>query len=195
MIKRLAVILIFIGLLINSSYAQKLQYGLSFGYSVAGISSRPWKNEELVYSLCGGVVINYFLNKKFAVHSGLLYLKKGVDGMLSSWGLLPVVTSIHMRVEYLELPIVLKYNPIRNLYLGAGPYLALKIGGELIISEDEERYDLLKLGDVGYVLVGGIDFKLLRKKHFIEVRFSKGTTSVVADRHNMVLACIYGIYF
>jgi len=195
MIKRLVVILIFIGLLFNSSYAQKLQYGLSIGYSVAGISSRPWIDEGLVYGLCGGVVVNYLLNKKLAVHSGLLYFKKGVDGVLSSWGLLQVVTPIHMRVEYLELPMVLKYNPIRNFYLGVGPYLALKIGGELILSEDEERDNLLKLGDVGYVLVGGIDFKLLRKKHFIEVRFSKGTTSVVTDRHNMVLTCIYGIYF
>jgi len=195
MIKRLAVILIFIGLIFSSSYAQKLQYGLSFGYSVAGISSRPWIDEELVYGLCGGIVVNYLLNKKLAVHSGLLYLKKGVDGVLSSWGLLPVVTPIHMRVEYLELPIVLKYNPIRNLYFGAGPYLALKINGELTLSQDEERYDLIKHIDVGYVLVGGIDFELLRKKHFIEVRFSRGTTSVVADRHNMVLACIYGIYF
>jgi len=195
MIKRLAVILIFIGLLINSSYAQKLQYGLSIGYSVAGISSRPWIDEELVYGLSGGLVVNYLLNEKLAVHSGLLYLKKGVDGVLSSWGLLPVVTPIHMRVEYLELPIVLKFNPIRNLYFGAGPYLALKIGGELILSGDEERNNLLKLIDVGYVLVGGIDFELIRKKHFIEVRFSRGTTSVVADRHNMVLACIYGIYF
>jgi hypothetical protein len=195
MIKKLTVILVFIVLIFSSAYAQKLQFGLSIGYSVTSISPRPYYDEELVYGLCGGVVVNYLLNKKLAVHTGLLYFKKGVDGVLSSWGALQVLTPIHMRVEYLELPILLKYNPIQNLYLGAGPYLAKKIGGELTLYGHEERYDWIKQVDLGYVLMGGIDFKLLRKKHFIEVRFSRGAISVVSDRNNMVLACIYGIYF
>jgi hypothetical protein len=193
MLKKFAVILIFIGLLFSSAYAQKLQFGLSIGYSKARISPRPRYNEEVLYSLCAGLVVNYNFNKKLAVHSGLLYSKKGVDGTFSSWGYLTVMVPIHMKVEYLELPLVLKYNPIRNLYLGVGPYLALKIGGELTLYE--EANDLLKKWDAGYVLVAGLEFDLFPKKHFIEVRFGIGTTKVVTTSHNMALVFMYGIYF
>jgi hypothetical protein len=84
MLKKFAVILIFIGLLFSSAYAQKLQYGLSIGYSKARISPRPYYDEEVLYSLCAGLIVNYNFNKKLAVHSGLLYSKKGVDGVFSS---------------------------------------------------------------------------------------------------------------
>lgn len=193
MLKKFAVILIFIGLLFSSAYAQKLQYGLSIGYSVASIDSRPYYIEELVNSLCAGLIVDYNFSKKLAVHSGLLYFKKGMKGVLSNWRGLTIVVPINMKVEYLELPLVLKYNPIRNLYLGVGPYLAIRIGGRL--TTHEEANHLLKRGDAGYVLVGGVEIKLFPKRHFIEVRYSRGTTSVIQDRHNMVLACIYGIYF
>jgi len=49
-----------------------------------------------------------------------------------------------MRVRYFELPIVLKYNPVRNIYIGLGPYFALKLSGELTLWEEEKKIGLNK---------------------------------------------------
>lgn len=193
MIRKIACVLLLVVSFSGTSYPQKIRYGLTIGLSSSHIKEAY--DKEFVYGLCGGLIVDYNFSKKFAIHSGLLYLKNGVEGELSSWDLLQVITPIDMRVEYLEIPIVLKYNLIRNLYIGLGPYFALKIGGDLTLYGDEERNNWIKQEDIGYVLAAGIDFNLLRKKHFFEVRFNRGITAVVADDHNMVLAFIYGLYF
>jgi len=200
MIRNTSLILVLMGLLVNSSDAQKLQYGLSIGLSRANLkeSIGTIHREEEYSSLCGGIVIEYSLSKTLAVHSGVLYSSKGVDGTLSSYGPLLVITPLHLRTDYLELPIVLKYSFFQSIYLGIGSYYSRKIAGKLKL--DGHESNLIKPEEVGYILEAGLNFKLHNKKHFIEVRLSRGITpvfSIAGDYkyRNISLAVLYGLYF
>lgn len=186
-------------LFFNPLFAQKTRFGLSLGLGKAIFTGSPGMiyEKRTLFTYCGGIRLDYALGEHFSIQSGLTYSRKGFDGSLSSYGLLTVITPVRLRIQYLELPLVLKYYLTRNLYIGAGPYFAQKISGQLTLFREEN--DRLEPHEIGYILGSGIVINLFRKNHSLELQLRKGMTPVFSIGDNKyfftTLAILYGLYF
>ncbi|MBM3297078.1 MAG: hypothetical protein FJY83_05695 [Candidatus Aminicenantes bacterium] len=122
---------------------------------------------------------------------------KGVEGSLSSWGMLPVVTPIRLRVICLEAPLPVKVSPVRPVYLSGGFFFARKISGSLRVRGstcfDNQVEDL----DYGYVLGGGFKFRLIVRGNYLEFRYGRDLNPVLADgeEENITFTGILGLHF
>lgn len=173
---------------------ENIRWGFNLGLNVAYLDIFA---KRTIYEFYGGLSAEIPLVKRLALCSGLAYSRKGVDGSLPSWGMLTVVTPIHLRVQYLELPILIKFSPIRSLCLEGGFYCAAKVGGRPTVRDYQDSSDLINGTDAGYVLGIGSELRLLGRRHYSGLRFSRGLSKVLSngDNHNITITYLLGIYF
>lgn len=179
--------------------AQGAHFGLSAGISFAFFNGPDdlfnQKNEQLAYR--AGISVAYDLSRRFSIQSGLEYWNKGFEGSLRSYGMLTVITPIHLRVQHLALPLMLRYHLGRSLYFGAGAYLAQKIGGRLTLLREENGR--LESREFGYVLGIGMVFRLFQRDQVFELQWRQGLTPVFSINDDKfffsTLSFLYGLRF
>lgn len=197
--KKPAAVLAALLLSLSPLSAQRTHLGLSAGISLAFFSGPDdliyKKNEQLAYR--AGVSIAYDLSRRFSIQSGLEYWNKSFDGSLRSYGMLTVITPVRLRVQHLALPLMLRYHLGRSLNLGAGVYLAQKIGGRLTLLREEN--DRLEPREFGYALGIGTAFHLFRRDHALELQWRQGLTPVFPINDDKfyfsTLSLLYGLRF
>ncbi|MBM3285611.1 MAG: PorT family protein [Candidatus Aminicenantes bacterium] len=185
---------LFPALLASGLEAAKTQFGLAVGGSGSYLEIY---SKKIVYSSYQGFFADFSVLNRVTIHTGLSLTMKGVDGSLSSWGLLPVVTPIRLRVIYLEVPLLVKVSPARPVYLSGGFFLARRISGRLRVRGSTGFDNQVEDLDYGYVLGGGFKFRLIGRGNFLEFRYGRGLNPVLADReeNNITFAGIFGLYF
>ena len=199
MLKKSAAVLAAILFSLSPLSAQKTQIGLNLGLSRAFFTGPPdlifEQNNLMAYR--AGIWIDHAFGEHFSIQSGLEYWDKGFDGSLRSFGMLTVITPVRLRIQYLELPLVLRYHLGRYLFFGAGPYLAQKLGGQLTLFRDESAR--LKPREIGYILGIGAAIHLFRQDHTLELQWRKGWTPVFSinedDFFFSTLSILYGLRF
>jgi Outer membrane protein beta-barrel domain len=198
-LNRPAAVLAAILLSLSPLSAQRAHFGASAGISFAFFNGPEdlfhQKNEQLAYR--AGISIGYDLSQRFSIVSGLEFWNKSFEGSLRSYGMLTVITPIHLRVQHLALPLMLRYHMGRSLYFGAGAYFAQKISGRLNFFRDEN--ERLKSAEFGYVLGVGTAFRLLQREHAFEIQWRQGLTPVFAIDEDKfyfsTLSVLYGLRF
>ena len=108
-----------------------------------------------------GVFSKLTLSDKFDFIPELQYIRKGYDYK-------PSYGKGEIRLDYIELPLLISYKPISLLAIEAGPSIGIKI-------KENTSFDLYKSTDVG--VVGGLRFNLTSKWSVIG-RYYYGITSV-----------------
>ena len=108
-----------------------------------------------------GVFSKLRLSDKFDFIPELQYIRKGYDYK-------PSYGKGEIRLDYIELPLLISYKPISLLAIEAGPSIGIKI-------KENTSFDLYKSTDVG--VVGGLRFNLTSKWSVIG-RYYYGITSV-----------------
>ncbi len=88
-------------------------------------------------SFCFGGLVNYELNKKFSLQSGLFYTGKGGTITLTYYltDQIKVIPNDRITPFYLELPLNIVYN-YKNFQFFVGPYLNLGLAGRTVITGD-----------------------------------------------------------
>jgi hypothetical protein len=85
----------------------------------------------------GGAYAEYYLTRQLGITAELLYNEKG--GRETSGG-----TEIKTNLNYLSIPVLVYFEPIRNLKLGLGPELAFlltaKAKGDSLATTDIKKY-------------------------------------------------------
>ena len=173
---------------------KKLEWGLSFGFNSASMDLIA---KQAIFEFTGGLSAEVQLGNRLALCSGLAYTRKGGDGSLSSWGMMTVITPVRVRVQYLELPLLVKFIPTPNLYLEGGVYGAVKVGGDISVRGVRDADDLINGTDAGYVLGLGGEFNFLGRKQYTGLRYSHGLSRVLANGNNHLITITYlfGVYF
>jgi hypothetical protein len=179
--------------------AQRTHVGVSAGLNLAFLNGADdliyQKNEQLAYR--AGISVAFDLSQHFSIQSGLEYWNKGFEGSLRSYGMLTVITPVHLRVQHLALPLMLRYHLGRSLYFGAGAYLAQKIGGRLTLLREEN--DTLESREFGYVLGIGMVFRLFQRDQVFELQWRQGLTPVFSINNDKfffsTLSFLYGLRF
>ena len=173
---------------------ERIRWGFNLGFNSAYLDILA---KRAILEFSGGLSAELPLVKGLALCSGLAYSRKGGDGSLPGWGMLTVVTPIRLRVQYLEVPLLIKLSPTRSLYLEGGFYGAAKLGGRLMVRGAQGPNDLINGTDAGYILGMGGEFGLLGRRQYTGFRYSHGLSRVLANGNNHLITITYlfGLYF
>ncbi|MEN6311704.1 MAG: porin family protein [Acidobacteriota bacterium] len=183
-----------VALFASQAQAQGVTYGLKAGLNLANVTIKTSETDMPAFKSQMGLVEGIFVNFKLGpvtIQPELLYSQRG-----TKWneytGTDAVVTG-HMRLSYLEVPILVKYSflsgPAKPFIL-AGPSIAflMKSGWGIDVDYTDPdsmdynyMYDfknLLKKTDFAGVFGIGVDYKLPKFVVSLEARYYLGFTNV-----------------
>ena len=113
-----------------TTISKPLQYGLKLGINSAKLTDSEGDGVT-VSSRIGiniGSYLNYRFSDKFAFQPELLYTTQGVVNKGTSGG---VDVKITYKLDYLALPLMIKYYPAKNFNVEFGPQLAFNVKKEI----------------------------------------------------------------
>ncbi|MDI6846245.1 MAG: porin family protein, partial [Candidatus Saccharicenans sp.] len=148
-----------------------IHFGLKGGLSLANIKSDPptfegfeWKTKQ---GIAGGASLEIGLIKGFSLQPEILYVQKGAKITANIEGM---DITLNANIDYIEIPLLLKYNLISggptvpSVYVG--PYIGFNTKAEFVISitgYPEEREDIkddIKNTEYGLTFGVGLTQKL-----------------------------------
>ncbi|MGQ9800500.1 MAG: porin family protein [Candidatus Saccharicenans sp.] len=178
--------------LTNSPAEAGITFGAKGGFSLANIKTIPenfegykWENKT---GLAGGVFMEIGLPGPFSIQPEVLYVQKGAkisffEGEFSG--------TLKANIDYIEIPLLLKYNFISGGPLSPsvyfGPYFGFNTTAEFVISiegQGEEREDIkddIKNTEFGMVFGLGLTQKLGTIKLTLDARYDLGISNIIED--------------
>jgi len=197
--KRIAISLFLMTFLFSGSLLAQtgVRFGLKSGLSLAtqyGI--KPADNTYSVSTtsrkaFAGGIFVYFPITESVGIQQELLYAMKGSGQDVTITNPLNINTKSEYKLNYFEMPIVLKYKFVKikntGIYGSTGIALSLLTGGEYnitstidlgeppsIVNVESGNMKGLDTFDYSFVYGAGIDFKFLNKDIFFEYRMTIG---------------------
>lgn len=123
-----------------------------------------------------GVVAEINLSTRFAFQPELLYTTRGSDYRL------PSGVNVKEDLGYIDLPLLLKYKPLKFINIYAGPQISFLTNGKYTyeaagIEYERKNKDAFHSLDVGFALGLGVDFGQL----FFDARYMNGLVNTLKD--------------
>jgi hypothetical protein len=113
-----------------------------------------------------GVFGNYHLNDRFDVQAELLYSQQGYKNTIpvTDVGGTTISDGFKSLKHYLNIPVLIKFYPIKRLYLEAGPQVGLRLGHHYSTAE-KAWDDILNESVSGkiaadFALAGGVGIRI-----------------------------------
>lgn len=132
--------LIVLGFAATAQSNQKVSFGVRGGFDYQNINGKNQNGDKLKFDMVlrfnAGLVIEIPLANQFFVQPAVLYTTKGAEAKNNFLGL-DMATEYDL--AYIEVPLNFLYKPTLgkgNLILGAGPYIAYGIGGDVTYTVD-----------------------------------------------------------
>jgi len=145
-----------------ASYSQGARFGVKLGANLNQIDGQSFDNGfDLSYHLGGFAELDF--NKKWGIQPELLWSQ--TTGRTSSFNTLyPDLVnpngSEKFKLNYLSIPILLRYNVGSLVSLNAGPQFSVLLNDDKTLLENGET--AFKNGDFAMVLGAQLNFKILR---------------------------------
>ncbi|TNF41344.1 MAG: PorT family protein [Bacteroidetes bacterium] len=176
----------------DASILQKLNFSAETGFVLSKLSAEN-KSDYARFKpgfRVGGLA-SYGLNEKMAVQSGLFFHTKGIAYKTDVW-------NSATNLNYLELPVngIYKINVEgKDVFLNAGPYLGLSLGGKRIAKNDDQ-VNKTKL-DPGLVDVGiNVGAKMRIKSYTVGIQYGHGFIDVFSNESkNRTMSLNVGYFF
>jgi hypothetical protein len=198
--KKIAVSLLLLAFFYNGYMSAQtgVRFGLKTGLSLAtqyGIAPADdtitvETSSRIAFS--GGVFVYFPITESVGIQQELLYAMKGSGQDVTITDPLYIINTVsEYKLNYFEMPIVLKYTFVRikniGIYGNTGIALSLLINGDynitttidtgapaLIVTEESGDMEGLDIFDYSFIYGAGVDFKLLKKDFFFEYRMTIG---------------------
>lgn len=142
----------------SMSFAQNASYGMRVGYNISNLDFEPDPNFNNTHR--NGFAIGFF----------------GEYDLSASIGIAPEIQfsaeggkERDLRVDYIQMPILLKFRIGDKLSVGAGPLVGVKV------HEFEDGYR-----NFGFSGVGALEF-MITDEIFIDARYHYGVTNILDD--------------
>lgn len=173
-----------------SSYAQ-VSFGVKAGYNSATVSTENNEGTSRLSGFHAGVIADLSLAESFSLQPQLLYSAKGIK--IKDFDMNENETKVSYKLNYLELPVNFLYKPqvgAGKLFVGAGPYVALGLGGKF--GDTKVKFDGKKSADIDETddnvhlkaLDAGANFLAgyeLKNGLLFSINYSLGLTNVSPD--------------
>ena len=133
-----------------SSVTGQTTFGLKGGVNIADMTDNLYKPR---ISGHGGIFVNRSISKHFFIQPELQFSGEGKqyvwDNLEHRW-----------IFNYIQLPLMLQYYPIPQLYVEVGPQIGLLISAKDKINQASEANIKTLISTVEYAIVGGLGVKL-----------------------------------
>ncbi len=146
------------------SYAQESSYGIRLGANLSSISSDdiPEDLEDSRFGVVVGFLAEYPITEKVSIQPEFQYSSQGNDDET-------------LRVDYLQLPILLKYNFSNKFNVHIGPQIGLKIWEW----EDNAGIDA-NFNTFDFTAVAGLGVNIT-ESFFADLRYGFGLSNIIDD--------------
>ncbi len=153
----------FLGIL--NSYTQEPTYGVRLGANLSSISSDeiPEDLEDSRFGIVVGFLAELPITEKWSIQPEFQYSNQGNDDKT-------------LRVDYLQLPILLKYNFSYKFNIHIGPQIGLKIWeweDNAGIEADFNTFDFAAVAGIGVNITENV---------FADVRYGFGLSNIIDDQ-------------
>ncbi|MCW2118944.1 porin family protein [Flavobacterium sp. 7A] len=186
-IKTVAAIALLIGLGSTKAHAQinngKAQFGVKGGVNFSNMYSDNVDDNNVLTSFNAGIYALIPITEFAAFQPEVLYSRKGSE---LTYDNAFATGSAKFKLNYIEVPLLVKANLTKNISVHAGPYLAYLIdaqvtnqssGGSLNFQENYNNDDFKKF-DAGLSAGLGLDFETIG----FGARYNYGLTTVGKER-------------
>lgn len=187
-IQLLAAFVLVSGATITSGYAQtndssNAQIGVKGGVNFSNMYVEDVDDNNVLTSFNAGFYASIPLTSSIAIQPELLYSRKGAE---LEYNNLLAEGKAKFKLNYIEMPVLLKVNVTDNINIHAGPYFAYLINAEVsnensegeVNFEDEYDNDDFNKFDVGLSAGLGFDFNSIG----IGARYNYGLSTVGKER-------------
>ncbi|GAA4278791.1 porin family protein [Aquimarina mytili] len=147
-----------------SSIAQESSYGVRIGANLSSISSDdiPDNLEDSRFGIVVGFLAEYPINEKWSIQPEFQYSSQGNDDKT-------------LRVDYLQLPVFIKYyfNDMINIHVG--PQAGLKIWeweDNTVLETNFNTFDFAAVGGLGVNIT---------ENFFADIRYAYGLSNIIDD--------------
>lgn len=119
--------------------------------------------------LNAGLFGRYEMNHRFDIQMELLYSQQGYKATIYHLDFdgITLQDGFKVRTHYLNIPLLLKYYPLKRVYIEAGPQVGFCMNAKFISDDDEigsitiddyKKTDFAVAGGVGFYLGYGVSF-------------------------------------
>ncbi len=155
--KKLLTLVSLIGMIMVTQAQQDIHFGIKGGLNISSISGKDVENPDARTSFHGGIMAEIPITEKFSFQPEFLY---------SSLGIKENDENAELKLNYLTLPLMVKYYVADNFSLEIGPQIGLLLSADAKVEGEGEGdvKDLFKDFDaainfgVGYKLDNGLNF-------------------------------------
>lgn len=167
----------------SSNSKSGAQFGVKGGVNFSNLYTENVEDNNVLTSFNVGVFTTLPLSEFIAIQPELLYSGKGAELVYNNAF---TEGSAKFRLNYIEIPILLKINLTENLNIHAGPYFAYLIDAQVKNKSEsgsfdfEESYDNDDFNKFDMGLSGGIGFDF--DSFGIGARYNYGLTNVGKER-------------
>lgn len=151
---------VFLLLSITFTYAQENLFGARVGLNVTNLDFRPEVPNGVLNAhrngFAVGFVADYGISKKFSIMPEIQFSAEGAKDE-------------GLRLDYIQLPVLLSYKICDKIAIGVGPQVSLKA------HDYEDGFQ-----NIVYAGIAGVTY-MITDVFFVDARFSYGLTNVFDD--------------
>ena len=132
----------------TTAFAQTYEFGVKGGLNLSNFTGTTWNNAK-VKSLIGyhaGAFISLFLGENFAIQPEVMFSSQGAKYE-------DATTSQNLKLNYITIPVMLKYRSTGGFFVEAGPQIGFRSGDLKTIgtvTSHAKATDLAIAGGLGY---------------------------------------------
>lgn len=171
-------LILLVSVLVFCPVLQAQTYGIKGGVNFANLTGNDADGFKGLTSFHVGGLMEFWLVGRLSIQPELLYSVQGAE-----------VNDEEYKLNYVTLPIMVKFELGDSFNIHAGPQFALLASETSGIAPDEaNNYDFSIAGGLEYAVTDGL---------FLQARYVRGQTQVFedADIKNSVIQLSLGFYF
>jgi len=162
-------IILFIGM--GMAQAQETNFGIKAGFNSYNITNDPGDNFDARSGFNAGIFSHIHLSPQFALQPELLYSQQGTTNI--DFG----AVAADLKLDYLNLPVMLQYMFDNGFRLEAGPQLGFLLSAKMESGDAEEDVkDELKSVDFG--IGAGLGYIHVPSGFGVNARYNLGLTDL-----------------
>jgi hypothetical protein len=180
-------------ILSSTTASAGILFGAKGGLFTANMTAIPagWDDTAFKNGLAGGVYVNYAFNENLSLQPEVLYVMKGLDGVIIN----PIFTvDFTGEYNYIEIPVLAMYTiPTESgfsAFFFVGPSLEINISADLNLDGIDHRTrvplngsvdysDLTRATGSSFIFGAGCAFGIGPGKITLDARFDIGLTKVI----------------
>ncbi len=166
------------------SQAQEINFGAKGGMNLANLSGARTSRGDMINFHVGVITEFVFRRGLFGLQPELLYSRQGATSG----------NFYKANLDYLSVPVMFKFFPIRNMSVDIGPQTSFLLNYKEGSSEDPETIRTTGANNLDFGLNIGFGYNLDRHL-FAHARYNLGISKVYGDFNNSVLQFSLGYKF